>query len=47
VTSYADWRNALVDVLRVPVDDLPAEDLEALWASVRGAHEAGDAAGRP
>jgi arylamine N-acetyltransferase len=47
VTSYADWRSALVEVLRVPVDDIPAEDLEALWASVRGAHEAWDAAGRP
>jgi arylamine N-acetyltransferase len=47
VTAYADWCDALVEVLRVPVDDVPAEDLEALWLSVRGAHEAWDAAGRP
>ncbi|MBJ7356222.1 arylamine N-acetyltransferase [Nocardioides sp.] len=47
VTSYTDWRNALVTVLRVPVDDVPADDLEALWSSVRGAHDAWDAAGRP
>jgi N-hydroxyarylamine O-acetyltransferase len=47
VTSYAEWRAALVEVLRVPVDDVPADHLEALWTSVRVAHEAWDAAGRP
>lgn len=47
VTSYADWRSALVEVLGVPVDDVPADQLETLWTSVRGAHEAWDAAGRP
>ena len=47
VTSYADWRSALVELLRVPVDDVPADDLEALWRSARAAHEAWDSAGRP
>ena len=47
VTAYADWRHALVEVLRLPVDDVATEDLEALWRTVRGAHDAWDAAGRP
>jgi hypothetical protein len=47
VTSYADWRSALVEVLRLPVDDIPADDLAALFARVRGAHDAWDSAGRP
>lgn len=47
VTTYADWRNALVEVLRLPVGDLPEDDLEALWVAVRGAHDAWDVAGRP
>jgi N-hydroxyarylamine O-acetyltransferase len=47
VSTYADWRSALVEVLRVPVGDVPEEDLHTLWRSVRGAHEAWDAAGRP
>jgi arylamine N-acetyltransferase len=47
VTSYDDWRAALVEVLRLPVDDVPDDDLQTLWSSVRGAHEAWDAAGRP
>ena len=47
VTSYDDWRSALVDGVRVPVDDIPDDDLRTLWSSVRGAHEAWDAAGRP
>jgi arylamine N-acetyltransferase len=47
VTSYADWHSALVEVLRLPVDDVAADDLAALFARVRGAHEAWDAAGRP
>lgn len=47
VTTYDDWRAALVEVVRVPVDDIPDDDLRALWSSVRAAHEAWDAAGRP
>ncbi len=47
VTRYDDWRGALVDVLRVPVDDVPNEALRALWAQVRAAHDAWDLAGRP
>lgn len=47
VTSYDDWRAALVEVVRVPVDDIPDDDLRTLWSGVRRAHEAWDAAGRP
>jgi N-hydroxyarylamine O-acetyltransferase len=47
VTSYADWRAALVDTMRLPVDDVPDDDLRALWSSVGDTHEAWDAAGRP
>jgi len=47
VTSYDDWRAALVEVLKVPVDDLPDESLRALWSQVRGAHDAWVEAGRP
>ena len=47
VTSYDDWRAALVEVVRVPVDDVPDDDLRTLWSSVRRAHDAWDAAGRP
>ena len=47
VTSYDDWRGALVEVMRVPVDDLPDDDLRTLWSSVRDSHDRWDAAGRP
>jgi arylamine N-acetyltransferase len=47
VTSYDDWRAALVEVLRVPVGDIPDEELRALWSWVRASHERWVAAGRP
>jgi N-hydroxyarylamine O-acetyltransferase len=47
VTSYDDWRAALVDVLRVPVDDIEDESMRALWRQVRDAHRTWDEAGRP
>ncbi len=47
VTSYDDWRSALVEVVRVPVDDVPDDTLRALWSSVHASHERWDAAGRP
>lgn len=47
VTSYDDWRAALVEVVRVPVDDIPDDDLRALWWGVRESHARWDAAGRP
>jgi N-hydroxyarylamine O-acetyltransferase len=47
VTSYADWRAALTDVVALPVDDVPDEELRALWERMRAAHEKWDAAGRP
>jgi len=47
VTSYADWRSALIDEVGVPLDDVADDDLRALWARMRDAHEAWDAEGRP
>ena len=47
VTSYDDWRAALVEQVRVPVDDVPDDTLRALWSSVHASHERWDAAGRP
>jgi N-hydroxyarylamine O-acetyltransferase len=47
VASYDDWRAALTDELGLPLDDVPADDLRALWARMREAHEGWDAAGRP
>lgn len=47
VTAYDDWRAALAEVVRVPLDDVPDDDLRALWAGVRAAHDRWDAAGRP
>lgn len=47
VTTYDEWRAALVDELRVPVHDVTAAELRALWVRMRGAHEAWDLAGRP
>jgi N-hydroxyarylamine O-acetyltransferase len=47
VTSFDDWRGALVEELRMPLDDVPGESLRLFWSQVRGAHEAWDGAGRP
>jgi arylamine N-acetyltransferase len=47
VTTYDDWRAALVEVVRVPVDDVPEDDLRTLWSSVRASHDRWDSAGRP
>jgi N-hydroxyarylamine O-acetyltransferase len=47
VTSYDDWRSALVEVVRVPLDDVPDDRLRLLWHGVHEAHERWDAAGRP
>ncbi len=47
VTAYDDWRAALSDAVRLPVDDVPDDELRALWSRMRGAHEEWDAAGRP
>lgn len=35
LTSYDAWRAALADELRVPLDDLPADELQALFARSR------------
>lgn len=47
VTSWSDWRAALVDVVGVPVDDVPVDDLRALHGRMVAAHRAWDEAGRP
>ncbi|MCF6377292.1 arylamine N-acetyltransferase [Nocardioides KLBMP 9356] len=47
LTSYDDWRGALVDDLMVPVDDVTPEEWTALWERARAAHRAWDEAGRP
>jgi hypothetical protein len=47
LTSYGDWRGALVDDLLVPVDDVTDDEWSALWARTQAAHRAWDEAGRP
>jgi arylamine N-acetyltransferase len=47
VTGWSDWRAALVDVVGVPVDDVPADDLRALQGRMVVAHQAWDEEGRP
>jgi N-hydroxyarylamine O-acetyltransferase len=47
VTSWSDWRAGLVDVVGVPVDDVPADDLHALHERMVEAHHVWDDAGRP
>ena len=46
LTSYAAWRDALV-AAGLPLDDIPEDELGALWGRTRAAHEAWTAAGRP
>ena len=42
MTSYDDWRAALVDGVRVPVDDVPDDDLrDAVVQRPRGARGVG------
>ena len=47
LTSYADWRGALVDHLLVPVDDVTDDEWTGLWARTQASHRAWDEAGRP
>ena len=47
LTSYDDWRGALVDELLVPVEDVTEEEWSSLWARTQASHRAWDEAGRP
>ena len=47
LTTYDEWRGALADVTRLPLDDVADDDLRALWTRVEAAHRAWAAAGRP
>ena len=47
LTSFDDWRGALVDDLLLPVDDVTPEEWALLWERTQAAHRAWDEAGRP
>jgi hypothetical protein len=47
LTSYDEWRGALVDDLMLPVDDVTPTEWESLWERTTSAHRAWDEAGRP
>jgi N-hydroxyarylamine O-acetyltransferase len=47
VTDRAAWFATVVDRLRLPLDDVTAQERDALWERVRSGHEAWVAAGRP
>ncbi|CUR60193.1 putative Arylamine N-acetyltransferase protein [metagenome] len=47
LTSYDEWRAALVDDLLLPVDDVTADEWAGLWERTVAAHRAWDEAGRP
>ncbi len=47
LTSYDDWRGALVDDLLLPVDDVTPDEWASLWDRTSTAHRAWDEAGRP
>jgi N-hydroxyarylamine O-acetyltransferase len=47
LTSYDEWRGALVDDLLVPVDDVSDHEWSVLWERAQASHRAWDAAGRP
>jgi len=47
LTSYDEWRAALVDDLLLPVNDVTDDEWESLWDRTVAAHRAWDEAGRP
>ncbi|SFA95194.1 Arylamine N-acetyltransferase [Nocardioides alpinus] len=47
LTSYDDWRAALVDDLLLPVDDVTEGEWRSLWERTTTSHRAWDEAGRP
>ncbi len=46
LTTYDDWRAALSEAVRLPVDDVPEDELRGLWGRMLAAHQKWDAAGR-
>lgn len=47
LTSYDEWRAALVDDLLLSIDDVTEEEWRSLWDRTMTAHRAWDEAGRP
>ncbi len=47
LTSYDEWRAALVDDLLLPVNDVTDDEWESLWDRTVAAHRSWDEAGRP
>ena len=47
LTTYDDWRGALVDDLLLPVADVSDEEWSALWGRALASHRAWEEAGRP
>ena len=47
LTSYDDWRGALVDDLLLSVDDVTDDEWRSLWDRTTTSHRAWDEAGRP
>ncbi|MBD3913421.1 arylamine N-acetyltransferase family protein [Nocardioides hwasunensis] len=47
LTTYDEWRGALVDDLLLPVDDVTADEWSSLWQRTQASHRAWDEAGRP
>jgi N-hydroxyarylamine O-acetyltransferase len=47
LTSYDEWRAALVDDLLLPVADVTGDEWTSLWQRTQDSHRAWDEAGRP
>lgn len=47
LTTYDEWRAALVDDLLLPVDDVTSDEWSLLWERALASHRAWDEAGRP
>ncbi|GAA2117104.1 arylamine N-acetyltransferase family protein [Nocardioides bigeumensis] len=46
LSGFDEWREVLADGQRLPLDDVPLDDLRALWDRTAAAHRAWVAAGR-
>ena len=46
LTSYDDWRAAMVEELLVPLDDVTGDELQSLWERTLVTHAGWDEAGR-
>ncbi len=47
LSGFDEWREVLADGQRLPLDDVPLDDLRALWDRTAAAHRAWVDAGRP